>query len=66
MATIVSTLEALEILMEAGGDGDVDAEDEVVYAGERDVEVTVLQRLRLEQLGWFVSAETGRWAVFTS
>jgi len=65
MATMLSVLEGLEILLEAGGDGDVDAEDEVIYAGERDVAVTVQQRLVLEQLGWFVSAETGRWTKFT-
>ena len=65
MATMLSVLEGLEILLEAGGDGDVDAEDEIIYAGEPGVAPPVMDRLRLEQLGWFVSAETGRWCTFT-
>lgn len=65
MATIISTLEALEILLSAGGDGDVDAGDEVLYAGEPGLKLTVPDRLRLEQLGWSVSAETGRWYTLT-
>ena len=65
MATMLSVLEGLEILLEAGGDDEFDARDEVVYAGEPGVEVTVQQRLVLEQLGWFVSADSGRWAKFT-
>lgn len=66
MATMLSILEGPEILLEAGGDGDVDARDEVIYAGEPGVEVTVQQRLTLDSLGWFVSVDNGRWAAFTS
>ena len=66
MATMVSVVEALEILIETVGDEDVNAEDEIIYAGPSGVEgLNVRDRLRLEQLGWFVSAETGRWCTFT-
>lgn len=66
MTSAAPVYEGLGILIKyLGGDVRFETTECCVFVGDSLPEVTVADRLRLQALGWFSSAEYNCWALFT-
>lgn len=64
MATIRQVIEGLEILERVfGPDAEIDGNGGVIYAGPHVSGIIRKGTQTMNELGWFVSTETGRWCL---
>lgn len=52
------------LILEKYSSSELAAEHDIIYGGSAEEAITIEDRHKLENLGWFVDSESGSWAYY--